>query len=106
MTATSQSNGQAILAILESDLLTAEGSPLIALLTAQTAAAGDPFKEIAALSAFRGAVIGSLPGLESGVIAQIDNAIIVKVQAAIAKAQAGAAGNTTAPAAASAHSLA
>jgi hypothetical protein len=82
------STGQAILAVLESDLLTAEGTPILAFLTSFGQAAGDPLKIAAAWVALQGAFIGGMPGLESALSQQIAAALNAKLVAAIAAAQA------------------
>lgn len=84
----SNSAGSAILAVLESDALQAEGPPLIKFLTAVGAAAGDPLKLSAAVVALQGDVIGSLPSLEATLAQQITAALTAKLQALIAAAQA------------------
>jgi len=82
--------GQALLALLESDLLTAEGTPILAFLQAFGAAAGDPLKIAAAWVALQGAFIGGLPSIEAALSVQIATALQTKLQAAIAAAQAAA----------------
>ena len=84
----STSPGSAILAVLESDALTAEGPPLIKFLTAFAAAAGDPLKISAAYIELQGAVIGTLPTLETTLAQQISAVLTQKLQAAITAAQA------------------
>jgi hypothetical protein len=83
--------GQLILAALTSDVLTSEGPPVLAFLTAFGAAAGDPLKITAAWAKLQGDVIGSLPTLEAAVSAQIATALTARITAAIAAAQAAAA---------------
>ena len=80
--------GQAILAILESDVLTTEGTPILTFLTAFGAAAGDPLKITAAWIQLQGALIGGLPGVETALAQQIAQALQAKLVAAIAAAQA------------------
>jgi hypothetical protein len=77
----------AILGVLASDTLLAEGPALIKFLTAFGAAAGDPLKLSAAFIALQGDVIGSLPGLETTLIQQITAVLTAKLQAAITAAQ-------------------
>ena len=79
--------GQAILAVIESDLLVAGGTPLLTFLQQFGAAAGDPIKIVAAWAELRGGLLGSLPGLEATLSGQIAMALETKLQAAIAKAQ-------------------
>jgi hypothetical protein len=81
-------NNSAILAVLTSDALTAEGPPLIKFLTAFGAAAGDPLKISAALVGLQGDVIASLPSLETTLAQQITAALTAKLQGAITAAQA------------------
>lgn len=80
-------SAQALLALIEGDLLTAEGTPILTFLQALSTAAGDPVKVAAAWVALQGAVVGSLPGLETTLIQQLISAITGKLQAALAKAQ-------------------
>jgi hypothetical protein len=75
-----------VLAIIEADLLTAAGSPLLTFLTAFGAAAGDPVKIAAASVQLQGSLIGALPGLESTLAQQIAAALAAKLQAAITAA--------------------
>jgi hypothetical protein len=84
------STGQAILAVIESDLLTAGGAPLINFVTAFGAAGGDPLKIAAAWVQLQGAVVGVLPSLEVTLSQQIAAALTAKLAAAIASAQAKA----------------
>lgn len=84
----STSVGSAILAVLESDALAVEGPPLLAFLTDFGAAGGDQFKIMAAVVKLQGAVVGSLPALETAISAQIAAALTAKLQAAIASVQA------------------
>ncbi len=85
----STSTGQAILAVLESDLLTSAGEPLLAFLTS-IKANPSPLNAAAQWIALQGALIGALPNLETTLIAQIVGALQVKLQAAITAAQAAA----------------
>jgi len=80
--------GQALLAVIETDLLTTLGQPLITFLSNVGAAGGDPLKLAAAWAGFQGALLGTLPSLEITLSQQISAALIAKVQAAIAKAEA------------------
>lgn len=88
----SNTAGSAILAVLASDALTAEGPPLIKFLTAVGTAAGDPLKLSAAFIGLQGDVIASLPSLEVTLAQQITQALTAKLQAAIAAAQAKVSG--------------
>jgi len=82
------SSGQTLLAILESDILTAAGAPLLQFLTAFGAAGGDQLKIAMAFVALQGELVGSLPSLESALSQQLAAALTAKLQAAIAGAQA------------------
>lgn len=86
------SAGQQILAVLELDFLTAAGAPLLTFLSAAGAANGDPLKLSAALVALQGSLIGQLPSFEATLSQQIATALQAKLAAAIAAAQAKAAG--------------
>ena len=85
----STSTGQAILAVLESDLLTSAGAPLLTFLTA-VKANPTPLAEAAAWVQLQGALVGALPGLESTLVSQIVSALQTKLQAAISAAQTAA----------------
>lgn len=85
----STSTGQAILAVLESDLLTSAGEPLLAFLTS-TKANPSPLNVAAQWIALQGALIGALPGLESTIATQIIAALQAKLQSAITAAEAAA----------------
>jgi Transglycosylase SLT domain len=85
-----QSVGQAILAVLESDLLTAAGGPLLAFLQS-TKANPSPMNFAAQWVALQGAVVGQLPSFEATVAQQIITVLQTKLQAAITAAQAAAA---------------
>ena len=85
----STSTGQAILAVLESDLLTSAGEPLLAFLTS-TKANPSPLNVAAQWIALQGALIGALPGLESTIATQIIAALQAKLQTAITAAEAAA----------------
>jgi hypothetical protein len=85
-----QSVGQAILAVLESDLLTAAGGPLLAFLQS-TKANPSPMNFAAQWVALQGAVVGQLPSFEATVAQQIITVLQAKLQAAITAAQAAAA---------------
>jgi hypothetical protein len=78
------SNGQAFLALIESDLLTAAGQPLLSFLTAFGAAGGDPIKVTLAWVKLQGDLLGGLPGLESQLAVQIAQALTTKIEAALA----------------------
>ncbi len=83
----STSTGQAILAVLESDLLTTAGEPLLAFLTS-IKTNPSPLNVAAQWIALQGALVGALPGLESTLASQIIGALQAKLQAAITAAQA------------------
>lgn len=85
----STSTGQAILAILESDLLTSAGEPLLAFLTS-VKANPSPLNVAAQWVALQGAFVGALPGLEQTVATQIIGALQTKLMAAIQAAEAAA----------------
>lgn len=87
---TTTTTGQAILAVLESDLLTSGGIPLLAFLTT-VKANPDPINQIAAWVKLKGDLVGAVPGLEQTVIGQLDSIIIGKLSGLIQKAQAAAA---------------
>lgn len=80
----------AILGVVTSDILTAEGPVLIKFLTAFGAANGDPLKLTAAWIGLQGDVVASVPGLEATLSQQIAAALTAKLQATIAAAQAAA----------------
>jgi aryl-alcohol dehydrogenase-like predicted oxidoreductase len=84
----SVSTGQGILAIIESDVLTAAGSPLLAFLTEFGAAGGDPVKIALAWVKLQGGLIGGLPGVEVALAQQIASALQAKLTAAIQAIQA------------------
>ncbi len=84
------STGQAILAVLESDLLTTAGGPILAFLES-IKANPTPLNEAAQWIALQGALVGALPGLEQTLATQIIGALQAKLAAKIAEAQAAAA---------------
>jgi hypothetical protein len=84
----SVSTGQAFLAVIESDILTAAGSPLLAFLTEFGAAGGDPIKITLAWVKLQGGLIGGLPGVEVALAQQIATALQAKLVAAINSIQA------------------
>lgn len=86
----STSTGQAILAVLESDLLTSAGEPLLAFLTS-IKTNPSPLNVAAQWIALQGALVGALPGLEQTLATQIIGALQAKLQAAITAAEAAAA---------------
>ena len=77
------SNGQAFLALIESDLLTSAATPLLTFLTAFGAAGGDPLKVGLAFVKLQGDLLGGLPGLESALAVQIAQALTAKIEAAL-----------------------
>lgn len=77
------SAGAALLAVLESDLLTTAAGPLLAFLTAFGAAAGDPTKIALAWVGLQGSLLAGLPGLEATIAQQIAAALTAKLQSAI-----------------------
>jgi hypothetical protein len=76
------------LAVIESDLLTTAGAPLLAFLTSFGAAGGDPAKIALAWVALQGALLGSLPTLEATLSQQIAAALTAKLESAITAIQA------------------
>lgn len=91
MSTPSPTVGQALLSMLENDVLTAFGPQLIALLTVGTKPGVTPLAEAVAWGQFQLAIIGAAPNLESGLLNQINAQILAKVQAAVTKAQANVA---------------
>jgi hypothetical protein len=89
----STSTGQAILAVLESDLLTAAGAPLLAFLT-NVKANPTPLNEAAQWIQLQGALVGAAPSLEETVVIQAITALTTKLQTLMANAQAAAAAKT------------
>jgi len=92
--------GSALVTLLESDLLVTLGPQLLALLTAEKAANGDPIKSMAAWVAFLGAVQPALLTLEATVIGQVIGLIQGKLSALVTAAQngtLGTMGTTVAP---------
>lgn len=88
MSTPSPTVGAALLAVLESDLLTTAGAPLLSFLTAFGAAAGDPTKIALAWVGLQGSLLGSLPALEATLSQQIAAALTAKLQSAISAIQA------------------
>ena len=88
---TSPSTGAALLTVIESDLLTHAGTPLLTLIEALNAAHGDPFAITAAWGQFVGNIQPALIAFEQQVAAQILAAIQLKLVSAITAAQAKAA---------------
>lgn len=80
------STGQAILAVLESDLLTTAGEPILAFLTSLKANP-TPLNAAAQWVALQGALVGALPGLEQTLATQIIGALQAKLVAAISAAE-------------------
>jgi hypothetical protein len=87
---TTPAQGNAILALLQSDLLTAAGTPLLTFLTAMKTAGTNPLAIAAAWVQLQGELVGAAPGLESALSAQIFGALQTKLAATIAAAQAAA----------------
>jgi hypothetical protein len=85
----STSTGQAIVAVLESDILTAAGQPLLTFLQ-NVKTNPDPLNEAAQWIQLTGALVGSLPGLEVTVIQQLATTLQTKLAALIAAKQASA----------------
>jgi hypothetical protein len=85
----STSTGQAILAVLESDLLTAAGGPLLTFLT-NVKANPTPINEAAQWIQLQGALVGAAPALEETVVVQAITALTAKLTALMAAAQAKA----------------
>lgn len=83
----STSTGQAILAVLESDLLTVAGPALLTFLT-NIKANPTPINEAAQWIQLQGALIGAAPQLEEAVVIQAITALTNKLQALMAAAQA------------------
>lgn len=77
------SQGQAFLALLESDLLTTAAQPLLTFLTDFSAAAGDPLKLGLAWVKLQGNLLGGLPGLEAELSVQIAQSLTAKITAAL-----------------------
>lgn len=91
MSSTPSSTGSALLTLIESDLLTNVGTPLLTLIEALNAAGGNPFAVTAAWGQFVGNVQPALIKFEQQLAGQILGAIQTKLVAAIAEAQAKAA---------------
>ena len=87
----SPSTGAALLTVIESDLLTHAGTPLLTLIEALNAARSDPFAITAAWGQFVGNIQPALIAFEQQVQGQILAAIQGKLIAAITAAQAKAA---------------
>jgi hypothetical protein len=88
---TAPSTGQQILAVLELDLLTTAGSPVLTFLQA-VAKSPNTLGYAAALIQLQGNLIGALPTFEATLAQQISTSLTNKLQAAIAKAEAEAQG--------------
>lgn len=73
--------------LIKSDALIAFGADLITLIQGLASAGTDPFKVAAALSAFRGKLLGDAIGLENTVAQQFNGALTARLQAAISGAQ-------------------
>lgn len=82
--------GQGILAVLESDLLSTAGTPILTFLNT-IKSNPDPLAEIAAWVKLKGDLVGAVPGLQQTVISQLDSILIGKLQGLIQKAQSAAA---------------
>lgn len=83
MSSTNPTAGAALLAVLESDLLTSAATPLLNFLTAFGAAAGDPTKIALAWVGLQGSLLAGLPSLEATIAEQIAAALTAKLQHAI-----------------------
>lgn len=80
---------QGVLALLESDVLTAAGEPLLTFLTAIKPIGGAPVNPIVVAGAWiqlHGALLTSLPGLEAAVETQIIASLQAKLQSIVAPA--------------------
>lgn len=87
MTTASPSAWQALLSVIETDLLSTAGAPLLTFLNSFAAAAGDPLKLAAAWVQLQGQFVGALPTLEATLSQQIANTLTAKLSAAISTAQ-------------------
>lgn len=76
--------GNALLALIEGDVLTVIGPALLSFLTAEAAAKGDPLKMAAAYTALLGNLQPLLLTLENTVIGQLIAYVQAKLAAAIA----------------------
>lgn len=85
----SVSTGQALLAIIESDILTSAGGPLLQFLQ-KVQANPTPLNTAAQWIALQGALVGSLPTMETTLAAQILGALQAKLEAAITAAEVAA----------------
>jgi hypothetical protein len=88
---TASSTGQALLTMIESDLLTAAGTPLLTLIEALKAGGTNPFAAVAAWGQFIGNLQPALITFETALATQILTAVQTKITEAIASAQAVAA---------------
>lgn len=85
----SSSQGQVILDMLKSDVLTSLGTPLLEFLTA-VQKSPDPINQAAQFTKLTGSIIAALPSLELQVIQQITGILMVKLQSLMTQAQAAA----------------
>lgn len=79
----STTTAQGILAVLESDVLTAAGAPILTFLTAIKPTGSTPTPPAVAVGAWiqlHGALLSSLPGLEATVETQIITSLQAKIQ--------------------------
>lgn len=88
---TTPSIGQQILTLVESEALTAFGTPLLTFLTQVQAATGDPIKIAAAWVQLQGGIVGAAPSALGGLESQLAAILAAKIQALQASVAAKAA---------------
>lgn len=87
MSTPSPTTAQALLTMIESDLLTSAGTPLLTLIEALKAGGTNPFAAVAAWGQFVGNLQPALITFEQTIANQILTAIQSKLTAELAKAQ-------------------